>query len=73
MSQPETTNPFTEILNHNETLQRKLQCFGLPGQIVEFDPDEAEALGAFQETALSAEDAEEASFDIETDEESPKS
>jgi molecular chaperone DnaK (HSP70) len=30
--------------------------FLTPGVIVEVDPDEAEALGAFQETALSEED-----------------
>lgn len=32
-------------------------------EVVDFDPDEAEFLGAFEENALSVEDAKEAIFD----------
>ncbi|WP_031484865.1 hypothetical protein [Maridesulfovibrio frigidus] len=35
-----------------------------PGAAIEVDPDVAEYMGAFEETALSAEDAEDASFDL---------
>ena len=46
-----------------DVLDAKLQAFDTPGMVVEFDPDEAERLGAFQEDALSLEDALEASTD----------
>ena len=41
-------------------VSRDLADFGLPGVWVEVDPDEAEQMGAFEETALSAVDVEEA-------------
>jgi hypothetical protein len=41
-------------------ISRDLADFGLPGVWVEVDPDEAEQMGAFEETALSAADVEEA-------------
>jgi hypothetical protein len=41
-------------------VSRDLADFGLPGVWVEVDPDEAEQMGAFEETALSAADVEEA-------------
>jgi hypothetical protein len=37
-----------------------LADFGMPGVWVEVDPDVAEEMGAFEETAVSAEDVEEA-------------
>jgi hypothetical protein len=37
----------------------------IPGAIVEFDPDEAERIGAFQEDALDEADALESSIDLE--------
>lgn len=37
----------------------------IPGVQIELDPDEAESLGAFEETALSEADAWEANTDIE--------
>ena len=46
-----------------EVLDAKLQAAETPGVVVELDPDEAERLGAFQEDALSLEDALEASTD----------
>lgn len=46
-----------------KVLEAKLQAFDTPGMVVEFDPDEAEQLGAFQEDAMSVEDAMEASTD----------
>ena len=41
-------------------VSRDLADFGVPGVWVEVDPDEAEQMGAFEETALSAADVEEA-------------
>ncbi len=41
-------------------ISRDLADFGLPGVWVEVDPDEAEQMGAFEETAVSAADVEEA-------------
>ena len=41
-------------------VSRDLADFGLAGVWVEVDPDEAEQMGAFEETALSAADVEEA-------------
>lgn len=38
----------------------KILKVNTPGQVVEFTQDEAEELGAFEETALSEEDAREA-------------
>ena len=37
----------------------------IPGAMVEFDPDEAERMGAFQEDALDEADAIESSIDLE--------
>jgi hypothetical protein len=39
--------------------------FGLPGVIIEVDPDEADAWGAFHEDALSEADAIASAFDTE--------
>jgi hypothetical protein len=41
-------------------ISRDLADFGLPGVWVEVDPDESEQMGAFEETAVSASDVEEA-------------
>ena len=46
-------------------LSQNLDDFGLPGVIVEVDPETAEELGAFEETALSEEDAWESNSDGE--------
>lgn len=39
--------------------------FGMPGIRVELDPDEADQLGAFEETALTEEEAWAANMDVE--------
>lgn len=41
--------------------------FGLPGVVVELDPDEAEAWGAFEETAITEQDAIESEIEIEAE------
>jgi hypothetical protein len=46
-----------------DVLRAKLEDLETPGLEVAFDPDEADALGAFQEDALSDEDALEAASD----------
>ncbi len=45
-------------------LREKLADMATPGYQVEFDPEEAEAAGAFVEDALSEEDAIESATDI---------
>lgn len=49
--------PKSPVLSHN------VSDWGTPGVIVEVDAEEAEALGAFEETALSEEDVWESSWD----------
>lgn len=51
-------NPTPPILSRN------LDDALTPGVVVEVDPQEAEALGAFEETALSEADAWEANADL---------
>ena len=46
-------------------ISEQLTDLATPGVMVELDPDEAEALGAFEETALSEADAWEANADIQ--------
>ncbi len=56
--------PTREELANIDMLERKLRLLDtVPGLSVQMDPDEAEALGAFEETAMSEEDAIEASTD----------
>ena len=45
-------------------LREKLTDILTPGYAAEFDPDEAEQAGAFQEDALSEQDAAESCFDL---------
>lgn len=45
----------------------KLADLELPGFVVEFDPDEAERAGAFEEDALTETDALEGAIDLPTD------
>ncbi len=47
----------------SDIISDKLRDMETPGFEAEFDPDEAEALGAFPEDALSEEDARESSTD----------
>lgn len=44
-------------------LQKLQDAYNTPGLVVSMDPDEAELLGAFEEDAMSYEDAIEAAFD----------
>lgn len=48
-----------------DVLAEKLSDAMIPGAIVEFDPDEAERIGAFQEDALDEADALESSIDLD--------
>ena len=48
-----------------DVLAEKLTDAMIPGAMVEFDPDEAERMGAFQEDALDEADALESSIDLE--------
>ena len=47
-----------------DVLAEKLTDAMIPGAMVEFDPDEAERMGAFQEDALDEPDAIESSIDL---------
>lgn len=47
----------TEGLNMKDLLSEKLSDALLPGVQIEFDPDEAEMLGAFSENALTEKEA----------------
>jgi type IV secretion system protein VirB1 len=52
-----------DMNNIDETVNAKLTDIDVPGAAVEMDPDEADLAGAFQEDALSPDDALEASSD----------
>jgi len=52
---------------HEATLSASPDDMMTPGVIVEVDPDEADAMGAFRETALGADDAWEANADMGED------
>ncbi|EGQ8484966.1 conjugal transfer protein TraD [Vibrio diabolicus] len=54
----------TNLTAADEALQEKLEDAMTPGYQVEFDPMEAEKAGAFVEDALSEEDAEESTADL---------
>lgn len=56
---------FDKESDGREVLLEKLRDAGLPGSVIEFDPDEAAQVGAFEEDALSEEDAAESAMDIE--------
>ena len=47
-----------------QAIDEKMQDAWTPGVEVEFDPDQADDCGAFQEDALSEEDAKESSIDV---------
>jgi len=55
---------YDEKADLRERIEAKMQIQAEnPGLVVTFDPDEAEHLGLFEETAMSFEDAWEARFD----------
>ena len=51
------SNPLDEENSQDAALREKLADALIPGFQAEFDPDEAEQVGAFQEDALSEQDA----------------
>lgn len=57
-------NIFDDEANANEVLYEKLADAMTPGYRVEFDPDEADRVGAFVEDALSEQDAAEGTEDL---------
>ncbi|NOT13380.1 MAG: conjugal transfer protein TraD [Methylococcaceae bacterium] len=59
-----TMNRFKNRLNAIEVLTEKLTDAMTPGFEVEFDPDEAERAGAFQEDALSEAEALDSCIDL---------
>ena len=52
---------FNDQANSADVLQEKLADAEIPGAQIEFDPDEAEKVGAFVEDALSEQDTVEVS------------
>lgn len=60
---PEDT-PFDDQANADAALGEKLADAMTPGLLVEFDPEEAERVGAFVEDALTEGDAAESSVDL---------
>ena len=55
---------FDDQANAAEALREKLDDAMTPGYQTEFDPEEAETVGAFVEDALSEEDAAESDADM---------
>ncbi|ADP99970.1 conjugal transfer protein TraD [Klebsiella pneumoniae] len=55
---------FDDQANAAEALREKLDDAMTPGYQTEFDPEEAETVGAFVEDALSEEDAAESDADL---------
>jgi type IV secretion system protein VirB1 len=56
-------NPLNDT--YDPVISLDYQDLETPGVQVELDPDEAESLGAFHETALSEADAWEANMDVQ--------
>jgi hypothetical protein len=48
----------------SQALREKLEDMETPGYVVEFDPEEADLVGAFFEDAMSEEDARESAIDL---------
>jgi hypothetical protein len=57
---PQTEAGAITRIESKPFISRNLADFGLPGVWVEVDPNEAEEMGAFEETAVSASDVGEA-------------
>jgi hypothetical protein len=55
---------LNDQVNSAEVLQEKLADAEIPGAQIEFDPDEAEKVGAFLEDALSEQDVLESSIQV---------
>jgi hypothetical protein len=46
-------------------ISQSMADFGTPGVVIEVDPEEAEAWGAFEETAITEQDAIDSDFETE--------
>lgn len=57
-------NTEKTMVEEVDTVHEKLKDSLTPGYEAEFDPEEAEAAGAFMEDALSEQDAEESNIDL---------
>lgn len=55
--------PLNELSHADAALNEKLTDAMIPGYTVEFEPEEAERIGAFNEDALSEADALDSSLD----------
>jgi hypothetical protein len=64
---------FNDQAHSAEALQEKLADAEIPGAQIEFDPDEAEKLGAFVEDALSEQDIVETSIEVVNSADEPHS
>jgi hypothetical protein len=63
MNTPQDDRPKDDGDTQNQVLEEKLFDAEIPGFQAEFDPEEAEQLGAFIEDALSEQDALDSSSD----------
>lgn len=52
---------------NQSVISRDMADFGVPGVVIELDPIEAEAWGAFEEAAITEQDAIDSEIDIELD------
>jgi hypothetical protein len=64
---------FNDQANSAQVLQEKLADAEIPGAQIEFDPDEAEMVGAFVEDGLNEQDAVEASIEGANSSDEPSS
>jgi hypothetical protein len=64
MNEPTSIVIFNATRDAAEALREKLADADTPGYQAEFDPEEAELVGAFIEDALSEQDAMESSVDL---------
>jgi hypothetical protein len=59
------TEEMQDTHEHSETrLRQKLAEAELPGSVVEFDPDEADEVGAFSDDAITIDDAQASAADL---------
>ena len=51
--------------DYSPIISQSMADFGIPGVVIEVDPDEAEAWGAFEEIAITEQDAIDSDFETE--------
>jgi hypothetical protein len=61
---PPEASIFDDLMNATDAIREKLSDALTPGYQAEFDPDEAERAGAFEEDALSEQDALDSDVDL---------